>query len=60
MMIVFFGATAAFVSLGLVAGERLRRVQSRFRYVSLLGVMLLLAGALVWGGLLASPFVRVV
>jgi len=60
MVGIFFGATAVFVVLGIVATERLRRLQSPIRFCSLLSVLMLLAGALVWGGMLISPFVQIV
>ena len=60
MLIAFFGATAGFVGLGLAATDRLRRVESHFRFCSLLSVQMLIAGALVWGGLLASPLIQIV
>ena len=59
-LVVFFGSTAVFVGLGLVATDRLRTAKSRFRFCSLLSVQMLIAGALVWGGLLASPFIQIV
>src|SRR5438477_142097 len=60
MLVVFFGATAVFVGLGSVATDRLRRAESRLRFCSLLSVQMLIAGALVWGGLLASPLIQIV
>jgi hypothetical protein len=60
MLFIFFGATVVFVSLGLFATDRLRRADSPFRFISLLSVQILLAGAIVWGGLLCTPFVEIV
>jgi hypothetical protein len=60
MVIVFFAGTALFASLGIVATIQLRRAELRYRFCSLLGVLMLVTGALVWGGLLASPLIQIV
>ena len=60
MVVVFFAATAIFVALGLVATRQLRGADSRVRFCSRLSVQMLIAGAVVWGGLLASPLIQVV
>lgn len=60
MIIAFFVLTSLFVGLGLFATGRLRRVASSFRFLSLLSVQLLLAGAVIWGALLCTPFVQIV
>ena len=60
MIIVFFTATAVFTGLGIIATTQLGRTESCFRFCSLLGVLMLIAGALIWGGLLASPLVHIV
>ena len=49
MVVVFFSATAVFAGLGIVATTQLRRADSRFRFCSLLSVVMLMTGALVWG-----------
>jgi hypothetical protein len=60
MVVVFFGATALFVGLGLVASRQLRGADSRLRFCSRLSVQMLIAGAVVWGGLLVSPLIQIV
>ncbi|MEW6305718.1 MAG: hypothetical protein AB1705_19745 [Verrucomicrobiota bacterium] len=60
MVVVFFTATAVFVGLGLVAATQLRRAGSGLRFWSLLSVLMLVTGALVWGSLLASPLIEIV
>ena len=60
MVVVFFGATALFVGLGIVATRQLRAADSRLRFCSRLSVQMLIAGAVVWGGLLASPLIQIV
>ena len=60
MVFSFFGATVFFVLLGLVATDRLRNANSTFRFCSLLSVQILLAGAIIWGGLLCTPFVQII
>ena len=60
MIAVFFAATAVFAAFGTVATAQLRRLESGFQCCSLLSVLMLLEGALIWGGLLASPLVQIV
>ena len=60
MVVVFFGATAVFVGLGLVATRQLRGADSRLQFCSHLSVQMLIVGAVVWGGLLASPLIQIV
>ena len=57
MTVAFFITTAVFVALGLVATDRLQRASSPMRFCSLLSVLLLLSGAIVYGGMLCSPVV---
>ena len=59
MVVIFFGGTAVFVAHGLIATNRLRCIKSPSRFISLLSVQMLIAGALVWGGILVSPFVQI-
>jgi len=60
MVVVFFAASAVFISLGIAATTQLRRAQSRLQFCSLVSVVMLLAGAVVWSGLLVSPLVQIV
>ena len=59
MTIVFFVATALFVAVGVAATDALQRSRSPMRFCSLLAVIILLAGAIVYAGMLLSPVVTV-
>lgn len=60
MIVVFFVATAIFLALGLVSADKLRKEESLFRFASLLGSEILIAGAMVWAAMAASPYVQIV
>jgi hypothetical protein len=60
MILLFFPATVAFLTLGFIATDRLRYQASSFRFLSMLGTQILIAGALIWGAMLASPYVQIV
>ena len=55
--VIFFAASAALIILGLFATDRLRAASSPMRFCSMLAVQMLVAGAVIWGGLLSSPVV---
>ncbi|MDB6132022.1 MAG: hypothetical protein JWM59_265 [Verrucomicrobiales bacterium] len=57
MVFGFYGATAFFIVLALVAAEQLKGADWWIWSASKLSVRMLLVGALVWGGLLASPLI---
>ena len=60
MVVVFFFGTSISLGLAIVATRQLRRADSHFRFCSVLSVLMLATGALVWGGLLASPLIQIV
>ncbi len=60
MIVVFFVATAAFLALGFIATDHLRYQASSFRFVSMLGTQILIAGGIIWGAMLVSPYVQIV
>lgn len=60
MIAVFFSATSIFVALAGFARMMMPDVESLWRRCAEASVAMLLCGAIVWGGLLASPIVAVV
>ena len=60
MLVVFLVLTMAFLSLSMVAADRLYGIGSVFRFGAVLAASLLIAGAIVWLGMIASPAVIVV
>jgi hypothetical protein len=57
MLFIFFGASAAFLCLALISEEKLRNQKSNFLYVSKIAGLSLIAGMVIWGGMVASPYV---
>jgi len=55
--VIFFVTSAAFIILGLFATDRLKGMSLTFRLLSMLSVQLLVAGAIIWGSMLVSPYV---
>ena len=57
MLYIFFGASAVFLCLAFVSEEKLRNQKSHFFYVSKLASLCLVTGMLIWGSMVASPYV---
>jgi hypothetical protein len=60
MIVVFFLFTAVFVALGLITADHFLKQRSWFSLPAILGTQILIAGALIWGAMLASPYVEIV
>ena len=57
MLYVFLGASLLFLSLALVSEEKLRNQKSNFVYISKLAGLVIISGILIWGSMIASPYV---
>ena len=53
--VLFFVGSVVFIALGLAATDRLQRAASPMRFCSLFAVLVLISGAIVYGGMLVSP-----
>jgi hypothetical protein len=60
MIVVFFVLTAIFMGIALVATNRLLKERSWFSLAAILSGEILIAGAIIWSALLASPYVDIV
>jgi hypothetical protein len=60
MIVVFFLFTGVFVALGLITTDHFLRQRSWFSLPAILGTEILIAGAIIWGAMLASPYVEIV
>jgi hypothetical protein len=60
MIAVFFAASAACIGLAGIARVFLRQEESRWQRCAGAAVVMLTTGAILWGGLLCSPLIKVV
>jgi hypothetical protein len=60
MIVIFFVVTAVFLGLGLVATDKPLKLKSWFRFASMLDSEILIAGAMIWAAMVASPYVQIV
>ncbi len=59
MIWFFFITTGAFIALGAYTQEKLREIGSPLKYLAGLSVLSLFSGAIIWAGMLISPYVNV-